>query len=196
MNLRTRTLRFFALLILYCVATRSFAQSAKLQLDNLSKLADKAARVTDVTLDGSLLSFAVNLIEKMDDEGDREVAQLKDIMKGLKGIYIKSFEFDSSGQYTSADVEAVRAQLTSGWTRVVQNIDKRNHEHNEIYLMKNGDKVGGVVILVAEPRELSVVNIVGEVPIDKISALERHIASDEGGSHKNRQKKGGPHDEK
>ncbi len=196
MNRASRSLRFFALLILSFVAARGFGQNAKLQLDNLSKLADKAARVTDVTLDGSLLSFAVNLIEKMDDENDHEVAQLKDIIKGLKGIYIKSFEFDSSGQYTTADVEAVRSQLTSGWTRVVQNIDKRNHEHDEIYLMKKGDKVGGIVILVAEPRELSVVNIVGDVPIDKISALERHIASNDGDSHAKKQKKGNGHDEK
>ncbi len=40
----------------------------KLQLGNLDKLSEKAARVTDVTLDGSLLQFAVNLIEKVDAE--------------------------------------------------------------------------------------------------------------------------------
>ncbi len=38
---------------------RGLAQDAKLQLANLDKLSDKAARVTDVTLDGSLLQFAV-----------------------------------------------------------------------------------------------------------------------------------------
>lgn len=195
MNRATRTLRFFALLILYCVAARGFGQSAKLQLDNLNKLGDKAARSTDITLDGSMLNFIAGIIEKLDDEGDQDVAQLKSIIKGLKGIYIKSFEFDAPGQYTRQDVEAVRAQLGPRWTRVVQSIDKRNNEHDEIYLMKNGDKVAGVVILVAEARELSVVNIVGDVPIDKISALERHIASNNGESHKNKPKKGSGHDE-
>src|SRR3954471_13630132 len=71
---------------------RSFGQDAKLQLANLDKLSEKAARVTDVTLDGSLLQFAVNLIEKVDAE-DKDVEQLQSIIKNLKGIYIKSFEF-------------------------------------------------------------------------------------------------------
>ena len=48
-------------------ALRGYGQdAAKLQLANLDKLSEKAARVTDVTLDGSLLQFAVNLIEKAD----------------------------------------------------------------------------------------------------------------------------------
>jgi hypothetical protein len=104
------------------------------------------------------------------------VAQLKSIMKGLKGIYIKSFEFDQASQYSKADVEAVRSQLSSQWTKVVQSIDKRSNQHDEIYLLKNGEQVGGVVILVAEPRELTVVNIVGNVPVEKIAALEHHLA--------------------
>src|ERR1051326_95966 len=86
-------------IVLCGLTARGYGQSARLQLDNLDKLADKAARVTDVTLDGSLLNFAVNLIEKLDDEGDKDIAQLKSIMKGLKGISVKSFEFDEANQY-------------------------------------------------------------------------------------------------
>jgi Domain of unknown function (DUF4252) len=186
-------------LLLCCAAMRGSAQDARLQLDNLNKLSDKAARVTDVTLDGSLLQFAVNLIEKAEDEGDQEVAQLKSIVKGLKGIYIKSFEFDDASQYSKADVEAVRSQLVSPrWTRIVQSVDKRSNEHNEIYLLKNGEHVAGVVILVAEPKELTVVNIVGEVPLEKISALEHHFAAGQKEPHKNngrQQKKENGHEE-
>ena len=182
-------------IVLCGLTARGYGQSARLQLDNLDKLADKAARVTDVTLDGSLLNFAVNLIEKMDDEGDKDIAQLKSIMKGLKGIYVKSFEFDEANQYSKADVEAVRSQITSRWTRIVQSIDKRHNEHDEIYLLKNGDQVGGVVILVAEAKELTVVNIVGDVPVDKIAALERHLAPSQKETGKSHQKKEGRHDE-
>ncbi len=177
MNRLTGTIaRTLVGLLLCCIAVRGFAQDAKLQLDALNKLSDKAVRVTDVTLDGSMLNFAVGLIEKMDDEGDQDVAQLKSIMKGLKGIYIKSFEFDQSSQYSKADVEAVRSQIGPRWTKVVQSIDKRSNQHDEIYLFKNGEQVGGVVILVAEPRELTVVNIVGNVPVEKIAALEHHLS--------------------
>jgi len=151
--------------------------------------------VTDVTLDGSLLEFAVKIIEKA-EEGDEDVAQLKSIVKNLKGIYIKSFEFDEASQYSKADVEAIRSQLTSPrWTKIVQSIDKRHNEHDEIYLLKVGERVGGVVILVAEAKELTVVNIVGDVPVDKIAALERHFAPGEKEPGKNKQKKENNHDE-
>jgi hypothetical protein len=181
------------------MAARGFAQDAKLQLGNLDKLSDKAARVTDVTLDGILLDFAAKIIDKADD-GDPDVKQLKDIIKNLKGIYVKSFEFDEASQYSKADVDAIRAQLTSPrWTKIVQSIDKRHNEHDEIYLLKVGDRIAGVAILVAEPKELTIVNIVGEVPIDKIAALERRFApgTNESGKDKpkDKKKKESSHDE-
>jgi hypothetical protein len=195
MNQGTKTLaRILIGLVLCCLGMRGYAQDARLQLGNLDKLSEKAARVTDVTLDGSLLEFAWKIIEKADD-GDEDVAQLKSIIKNLKGIYIKSFEFDEASQYSKADVEAIRSQLTSPrWTKIVQSIDKRHNEHDEIYLLKVGERVGGVVILVAEAKELTVVNIVGDVPVDKISSLERHFTPGEKES-RNKQKKESSHDE-
>jgi hypothetical protein len=200
MNHGTRTLiRILVSLVLCFSALRGSAQDAKLQLANLDKLSDKAKRVTDVTLDGSLLQFAVNLIQKIDAE-DKDVAQLQSIIKNLKGIYIKSFEFDDASQYSKADVDGIRSQLTSPrWSKIVQSIEKRRNEYDEIYVLKNGDKVGGVVILVAEARELTVVNLVGDVPMDKVASLERHLApgekqSGEKQSGKSKQKKESGHD--
>jgi hypothetical protein len=73
-------------------------------------------------------------------------------------------------------------------------MEKRRNEYDEIYVLKNGDKVGGVVILVAEARELTVVNLVGDVPMDKIASLERHLAPGEKQSDKSKQKKESGHD--
>jgi Domain of unknown function (DUF4252) len=196
MNLATRKLTRILIAAVLCFSVaRSYGQdAAKLQLANLDKLSEKAARVTDVTLDGSLLQFAVNLIEKVSDD-DKDVEQLKSIIKNLKGIYIKSFEFDEASQYSKADVDAIRSQLTSPrWTKIVQSMEKRHNEYDEIYLLKNGDRVAGVVILVAEAKELTVVNIVGEVPVDKIAAMERHLAPSGKEGSKNKQKKETGHD--
>ena len=196
MNHGTRILtRILVSLVLCFSALRGAAQDAKLQLSNLDKLSAKAARVTDVTLDGALLQFAVNMIQKIDAD-DGEVAQLQSIIKNLKGIYIKSFEFDEASQYSKADVDGIRSQLTSPrWSKIVQSIEKRHNEYDEIYVLKNGDHVGGVVILVAEARELTVVNLVGEVPMDKVASLERHLAPGEKQSGKNKQKKESGHDQ-
>ncbi|HEV7550671.1 MAG TPA: DUF4252 domain-containing protein, partial [Candidatus Angelobacter sp.] len=133
MNLATRKLTQILVAALLCFsALRGYGQdAAKLQLSNLDKLSEKAARVTDVTLDGSLLQFAVNLIEKVDAE-DKDVEQLKSIIKNLKGIYVKSFEFDAASQYSKGDIDAIRSQLTSPrWSKIVQSIEKRRNEYNE-----------------------------------------------------------------
>lgn len=195
MNLATRNLtRILVSAVLCCSVMRGYAQDAKLQLANLDKLSEKAVHVTDVTLDGSLLQFAVNLIQKVDPQ-DQDVAQLQSIIKNLKGIYIKSFEFDEASQYSKADVDAIRSQLTSPrWSKIVQSVDKRHNEYDEVYILKSGDKVGGVVILVVEAHEFTVVNLVGEVPMDKIASLERHLAPGEKSSGKNKPKKETSHD--
>jgi len=184
-------MRILVGLVLCCFAARGYGQNARLQLANLEKLSDKASHITEVTLDGALLELAAKFME-MDD--DPEAAQLKDIIKNLKGIYIKSFEFDEASQYSQADVEAIRTQLTApGWARIVTDVNKRTGEKNEIYLLKNGKQIAGVAILVAEARELTVVNIVGPVPIEKIAAIENQFKHGNKEEHK---KKGGSHEKK
>jgi hypothetical protein len=165
-----------------------WAQGAKLQLNNLEKLNDKAAEVNDVTLDGAMLELAWKFIEA---DHDPEAAQLKDVLKGLKGIYVKNFEFDEPDQYSQADVDAIRAQLSGpGWTRIVESRSRRSREHDEIYVMKQGDGIAGLAILVAEARELTVVNIVGNIDVNKLSLLEGHfgIPDEDGGHHKRKPK--------
>jgi Domain of unknown function (DUF4252) len=161
--------RVLMTLAVACAPLAGFAQPGKLDLDNLEKLNAKAAVVNDVTLDKSLLDMAVKILDSTHDE---DAAQVKDTVKGLKGIYIKSFEFDEPNQYSPADVEAIRSQLARpGWSRIVQSRDKRHGENNEVYLFKENDKVAGVAILVAEPKELTVVNIVGFIDVDKLGEL-------------------------
>jgi hypothetical protein len=159
--------------ILISLVAPGVAQTGKLELKNLEKLADKAAEVNDITLDGSLLQLAVRMME---NSHDADAAQVKDLVKNLKGIYVKNFEFDSPGQYSQADVEAIRAQLAGpGWQRIVTSRSKRTGENDEIYLLKQGDKINGIAILVAEPKELSVVNIVGAIDPEKLGELGGHF---------------------
>lgn len=162
-------LRVFLALAALCAPLTGFAQPGKLELENLDKLSAKATVVNDVTLDGALLQLAAKVLDASHDE---EAAQVKEVIKGLKGIYVKNFEFDEPNQYSPADVEAIRSQLARpGWSRVVESRDKRHGENSEIYLLKEGDKIAAVAILVAEPKELTVVNIVGFIDLDKLGEL-------------------------
>jgi Domain of unknown function (DUF4252) len=166
-NFKTNLGPYIALAII-CAALPGFAQPGKLQLDHLEKLNSKASVVNDVSLDGALLGMATKAVESSNDP---DAVEVKEAVKGLKGIYIKSFEFDKPHQYSPEDVEIIRLQLTHGWTRIVQSHDKRQDELNEIYLLKDGNKVAGITILVAEPKELTVVNIVGTIDPEKLGDL-------------------------
>lgn len=172
MNLNTRIrLQLLLALSVMSLAAAAFAQPARLELKNLEKLSDKAEEVNDITLDGPLLQLAAGAVKASHDP---EADQIKDVIQGLKGIYVKSFKFEKPNAYTAADVEAIRSQLARpGWSRIVENSNKREASHNEIYLFKDKetDKIAGLAILVAEPTELTVVNIVGFIDIDRLGAL-------------------------
>lgn len=162
---------FCAGVLLFAMALPVHAQDARLKLAQLEKLSAKAVEVNSVTLDGDMLQLAAKFLDM--DKDDPENEQVKGLIKNLKGIYVKSFEFDQPNQYSASDVEEIRSQLAApGWNKIVESRDKRANENDEIYVMKDShNNVAGVAILVAEPKELTVVNIVGPVDLDKLSAL-------------------------
>jgi hypothetical protein len=156
-----------AIIISLLAALPVLAQEIKLPA-SLDRLAAKASETVDVSLDGALLQLAGKFLssEKADE------AKVKNLITGLKGIYVKNFEFDKEGEYTEADVEAIRSQLRApGWSRIVGVVSKRDGEKAEIYAKPGGDRVGGLVILAAEPKELTIVNIVGTIDLDQLSEL-------------------------
>ena len=171
----TRSATLMMFLALVWGGLPAYGQGARLQLNNLEKLSKKAAEVVDVTLDGSMLKLASKFLNEDEDD---EAAEVKELVKGLKGIYVKSFEFDKEGEYSDEDVEAIRAQLKGpGWSRIVGVTSKREHENTEIYIMTMGSEgnIQGMAIIDAEPTELTVVNIVGAIDLDKLGALEGHM---------------------
>jgi len=161
-----------SLCFLFLIGPPALAQNAKLKIDHLEKLAAKASEVADVTLEGPLLQLASKFLSS--EEPDEEGVQA--LIKGLKGVYVKSFEFDQEGAYSKSDLETVREQLRGpGWIRMVNVQNKEDKELVEVYTMTEGDKIAGLAIVAAEPQELTVVNIVGPVSLDKLSKLGGHM---------------------
>src|SRR5258706_8554537 len=106
----------FAAVVLLCggAAITAHAQGARLQIDQLDSLANRASETVDVKLDERLMLTAAKIFSEKDD------ADIKEILKGLKGIYVKSFEFEKEGQYSTTDVESVMSQLrSSNWSKIV-----------------------------------------------------------------------------
>ena len=133
--------------------------------DRLSRLADLASNVVDVTVDPAMLRLAAGFISS-DKERD---ATIKGLLAGLKGVYVKSFKFDRDGVYTDADLNAVREQLKAPWTRMVNVRSKI--ESVEVYVYREAGQSGGLAVVSAEPRELTVVNIVGPIDLTQLGAL-------------------------
>ncbi len=155
------------LLLIGGAAITAHAQGARLQIDQLDSLANKASETVDVKLDEHLMLTAAKIFSEKED------ADIKEILKGLKGIYVKSFEFEKEGQYSTADVESVMFQLRGGgWSKIVGVTSKKDGDNVEVYLMMQGDQIQGLAVISAEPKEFTVVNIVGPVNLEKLSKLE------------------------
>lgn len=144
---------------------RASAQGAQLKLDQLDQLASRAKEHVEIALDPQMLAMASGFLT-----GNQK--NLTDIIAGLKGVYVRNYEFDKERAYSDQDVNSVRAQLKAPWARIVnvQN-NSENKESVEVYLWPDGPQAGGLAIVVAAPTELTVVNIVGRIDLAKLAAL-------------------------
>lgn len=181
-------LHSFLLLSLIC-ATSVQAQNARIQIDHLDKLFPKAVETVDVSVEGALLQIASKFLST----GKPDEAAVKELISALKGVYVKGVEFDREGEYSEADIENIRAQLRSpGWERIVGVRSKRDGQNVEVYLMISNAVIDGVGVLVFEPKELFVVNVVGPIDPEKIGQLRgqfgipKDLDFDIGGSRRSR----------
>src|SRR5215471_11062735 len=101
MKLTTLRLISIALLAAVCGATPAYAQNARLQIDHLDRLFPEAVETVDVRVDGALLLMASKFLRS--DKADE--AAVKEIVKDLKGVYVKGVQFDKDGGYAESDVE-------------------------------------------------------------------------------------------
>jgi hypothetical protein len=149
-------------------AGQASAQDARLQLPALQGLAEKASETVDITLDAALLQLAAGFLGK-----DEDAAEIKQVLQDLKGIYVKSYEFDRDGMYAVGDVDGVRKQLAAGnWNRLVDVKSSREASQSEVYVWMDKGVPGGLAILSAEPRQLTIVNIVGRIDLERLRKLE------------------------
>jgi hypothetical protein len=148
-------------LILLAGAMGSFAQQG-FDFKSLDKLGANATESANITLEGNTLKLATAFL------GDKDA---KDVASKLKGIYIRNFEFAKAGQYKESDLAPLRAYLKApAWMKIVD--VKEADETSEIWLrsLANGE-LGGLVIISAELKELSVVFIEGTLRMSDIEKL-------------------------
>lgn len=167
--IKSLRLLFPALLIVAGVAATAYGQDARLRTSDLDRLEPRASQVLDVNIDERLLQVAVKFLNPKDPEQ----AKVRDLVAGLKGVYVKSYDFDKPNEYSAADVAPINMQLKGpGWSRMVGIRSARDKANIEVYTMLIGDKIGGIAVIATEATQLTVVNIVGPIDLEKLAALE------------------------
>lgn len=141
------------------------ASAQRLNLD-FPGLADKAEEVVDVTLDATMLRLAAKFLSGRDSD-ERAI---RDMINGLEGIYVRSYEFAKAGEYDPSLIDRVKSQLGSTWKPLVT-VRSKTKENVNIMADLRGDKIVGLVIIAAEPREFTIVNIQGPIDIDRLADL-------------------------
>ena len=147
------------LLLTGTVAAQSIEQ---LKLDHL---AARAKESTVLTLDASTLESAARQMQ-----GDE--AKAKALIANVKGIAIRSYEFERTGEYSAADVEQMR-RLFQGpdWKRVVGISSKADGESFEVFSRTVGGKTAGMAMLSTEAKELTLVYMDGAVDLGQLKEL-------------------------
>jgi hypothetical protein len=135
------------------------------------ELAQRASNVTEVTLGKNMLAFAAKF---MNDKDDDEAATRK-LIDGLEGIYVRDYEFEKEGQYSMEDIDHLRKYFeTSEWTPVVRERERKTGETTDVMVKLVNGESHGMFILSAEPKELSIVLILGPIRMEDLSKL-KHI---------------------
>ena len=132
------------------------------------QLADRASDVTEVTLGKNMLSFA----SKFMDGKDKDDAAAKQLIEGLDGIYVRDYTFDKEGQYSMDDIDQLRKTFETGeWTPMVRERERKSGETTDIFVKLVNGESHGMFILTAEPKELTIVLILGPIRMDELGKL-------------------------
>ena len=158
--------------VIALAAVTGAAWGQALDLSSLDKLDAKSKESNIVTLDQNLLKLAAGFL----NDGDKDQAAAKSLIAGLKAVYVRNYEFAQKDQYSMADIEPIRKQIRAlGWSKIVESKEKNEdgslREIDEVYI--NTGAGGGLAVIAAEPRELSVVYIDGSIKVEDLQKLHR-----------------------
>ena len=158
-----------AALVLLATPLAAFAQAGRLQLPEFPGLAEKAKESVDISLDGDMLKSASQFMGG--PSGAKQ--DMNDALQGVKGVYIRVFSFDKPGMYAAGDLAGVRKQLQApGWKKMMS--VQSNGEHVDLYMHDDNGRPddGGMALVVSEPMEFVIVNVVGKVDLEKLRQLQ------------------------
>lgn len=154
------------LLLIFVVTITKAQGDARLNLDRLKGLETKARDVVEVNIDGKVLDLAKRVMLKVNDKDAKTIGEA---IKGLKGIYVRVYNFEKEDEYNLTDIEEIRSQLKSpDWEKIANVRSKKNNQKIDVFTRFTGDTMSGVAVVLSESKSLAVVNVVGPIDIDTL----------------------------
>lgn len=146
------------------------AQDARLKLPEFKSLAGKATESVNISLSPWLLHMAGSFI----DDKDADSVATKRMIAGIKAIEVRSYQFASDNAYSTADIDAVRSQL-AGWSQIMQVHHREKSEDVDMYVLIENNVTKGFALIASEPREFTIINIVGTIKVEDLPRLESRL---------------------
>jgi hypothetical protein len=153
----------------------AFAQSrpapvrGQLLLPDFAALTNKASETMNVTLDHNLLGMVCRFLNGTTPE---EI-QAKKVCTSLRGVYVRHFTFDTDFAYPKGDIDALRRQLAApGWSQIVGAKSKKENTDVNVFMLVDGEKASALSIIASQPREFTIVNIVGSIDLEQLHNLK------------------------
>ena len=169
MKLFNRSLKIILPMLFVLSAITINAQDARLRFERLNSLEDKAQEVVEVNIDGKLLDLAKRVLIKVNDQNAKKVGQA---ISGLKGIYVRVYNFEKENEYNIGDIDQIRSQLNEpGWEKLANARSKKDNQKIDVYTMFTGDVMSGVAVVVSESKSIAVVNVIGPIDIDLLAEM-------------------------
>lgn len=141
----------------------------QLDLPEFAALANKASESVNVTLNPNLLAMGCRFLSAENPEE----AAAKKLCTSLRGIYVRHYTFDSDYVYPKADIERIQRQLSApGWNRIVEARSRKENTQVDVFVLIEGERAQGLSIIATQPREFTIVNIVGSIELDQLHELE------------------------
>jgi hypothetical protein len=143
-----------------------------------------------------MLAFAAKI---MNGKNDNDAATRR-LIEGLDGIYVRDYEFDKAGEFSAEDVEQLRKQFeTAEWSSLVKERERKTGESTDIMVKLVNGESHGMFILDVEPKELTIVLILGPIKMEDLGKLKGigglsalgDVAAEVKDKEKGKDKKGG-----
>lgn len=133
---------------------------------NLDQLVDRAEAASVLKLSGTEIQAFTRTLAAGTNTDTKQVAQ---VLENVRVLEIYNLDF-STGPFHLDELDPLRQQATSaGWDRVFASRERETT--NEIYLFKREGEIDGMLILAAEPLDLTVVYVEGSFDLTHLEEV-------------------------